>query len=241
MENTVFVSLSHQMALKRQMEIIANNIANQSTNSFKSEKALFEEYLLPTSGGKEVSYVQDYGTLRNTEEGTFQTTNNSFDMAIHGRGYFVLETPFGNRFTRNGHFQRNQESELVTTDGRKVLDDQNDAIVIDPALGEFSVSPDGTIATSAGPIARLQIVEFENEQKMRKVAAGVYRTDERPVDEDEMNSTVLQYTIEASNVKPILEMTNMIYVQRSYSSSQRVSQTDHEIQRKMIGKLGGAD
>jgi len=229
------------MALKRQMEIIANNIANQSTMSFKSEKALFEEYLLPTSNGKEVSYVQDYGTLRNTEEGTFQTTNNPFDFAIHGKGYFVLETPFGNRYTRNGHFQRNEESELVTTAGRKVLDDQDDIIVIDPALGEFSVSPDGTIATSAGPIARLKIVEFENEQKMRKVASGVYRTDEKPVDEDEMSSTILQHTIEASNVKPILEMTNMIYVQRSYSSSQRVSQTDHEIQRKMIGKLGGAD
>lgn len=256
MENSAFVAISHQMALKRQMEIIANNIANQNTTAFKSEKALFEEYLVPTIDGRQVSYVQDYGILRDTSEGTFQPSQSYTDVAISGKGYFVIDVPGGDQYTRNGRFRLNEESELITGQGHKVMDDLDRAIVLDPALGKVTISADGTISTNEGPVAKLKIVEFENPQLLRKVAAGLYSSPVKPTwnnklpppDEegnvDDSNiaaSRVVQYMFEASNVNPILEMTNMIYVHRAYSASQKLGQTGHELQRKVIDKLASVD
>jgi len=239
MENSIYVALSHQMALKRQMDIIANNIANQNTTAYKGETPMFEEYLIPTSEGKSVSYVQDYGIFRDTAEGTLSPTSTPTDMAISGDAFFVIETPFGNRYTRNGNFRLNEEGELVTADGDKVMDDSDEVIELDPDLSSFSVSRDGYLTDVDGDTVRLQIVNFDNHQKMRKVAAGIYTTAQNPIEPE--NAQIVQYMLESSNVQPIVEMTNMIYVHRAYEASKKLMQTDHDLQRKMIGKLGGAD
>ena len=104
MDNAIYVTLSHQMALRRHMDIIANNIANSNTAAYKSEAPLFQEFLIQSSGDSEVSFVRDFGTIRNVDEGAFAPTSSPFDLAIHGAGYFVIETPNGDRYTRSGHF-----------------------------------------------------------------------------------------------------------------------------------------
>lgn len=239
MENSIYVALSHQMALKRQMEIIANNIANQNTTGFKGESPMFEEYLLPTSGGRTVSYVQDYGIFRDTAEGTLGRTSNPLDVAISGEGFFVIETEQGERYTRNGNFRLNADGELVSADGDAVLDDGGETIELDPNLSNFTISRDGFLNNADGDTVKLKLVNFENQQQMRKVAAGVYTSSAEPIEPED--AQIVQYMLEASNVQPITEMTNMIYVHRAYESSNKLMQTDHDLQRKMIDKLGGAD
>jgi len=239
MENSIYVALSHQMALKRQMEIIANNIANQNTTAFKGESPMFQEYLLPTSGGKTVSYVQDYGIFRDTSEGTLTRTSTPTDMAINGEAFFVIETPLGERYTRNGNFRIDAEGQLVTSVGDFVLDDSDEKIELDPNLSNFTISRDGFLNNVDGDTVKLKLVNFENQQQMRKVAAGVYTSNAEAIEPE--NAQVVQYMLEASNVQPITEMTNMIYVHRAYESSQKLMQTDHDLQTKMLGKLGGAD
>ena len=85
-----------------------------------------------------VSYVNDFGTIRDLHEGAFAPTSSPFDLAMHGQGYFVIDTPDGDRYTRNGHFITNEESVLVTTSGNPVLDVDGNAIVIDPTAIPFT-------------------------------------------------------------------------------------------------------
>ena len=82
LENTAYIGLSRQLALQRQMDMVANNIANMNTTGFKSQKMMFAEYLLKQDTSGEISLVQDLAVLRKTSAGTMQTTANSLDLAI---------------------------------------------------------------------------------------------------------------------------------------------------------------
>src|SRR5215471_6740166 len=130
MQNALLVGLSRQMSLQREMEVVANNIANIDTNGFKADFALFEEYLMPGArdgnfrvADSPVSFVRQRGTLIDLNQGPLQRTGNPLDVAINGNGFLVINTPQGERYTRNGALQVNQQGELVTSEGYQVLSD----------------------------------------------------------------------------------------------------------------------
>jgi len=109
MENTLLVGLSRQMVLERQMDVVANNVANVNTNGYKADRSMFQEYL--ASGAHEdnfltpdrrVSYVQDRATFRDFSQGAVEETRNPLDVAIDGGGFLVVQTPAGERYTRDG-------------------------------------------------------------------------------------------------------------------------------------------
>ena len=101
MDSTGYISLSKQTALRRQMDIIAHNLANASTASFKGETPTFAEHVVKVGDQRPLSYVRDVGVVRDLKEGPLERTGNTFDLALHGDGYFVIDTPAGQRFTRN--------------------------------------------------------------------------------------------------------------------------------------------
>ena len=238
LENASYVNVSHQVALRRQMDIIANNIANLNTTAYRGERAMFEEYLIPTSENQEISFVQDVALIRDTSEGELVRTGNSLDVAISGEGYFVIETDNGPRYTRNGNFTTNDIGQLVTNEGRLVLDDDNQPIQLDLADGELTFAGDGTITSEIGPIARLQLVTFENPQRLRKEGSTLYTTNDPPLPAE--NAKVVQGMLEKSNVQGVIEVTRMIDVMRTYQSTQKMIDTGHELQRRAIDKLGRA-
>ncbi|MBL6854579.1 MAG: flagellar hook-basal body complex protein, partial [Alphaproteobacteria bacterium] len=129
MDNALLVSLSHQIASYRSMDVIANNIANVSTPAFQREEPTFQEYVMNVppaegqSGTQSLSFVQDAGIVRDLSEGRLATTGAPFDFAIHGKGYFVVQTPNGERYTRAGHFTLNDSGQLVTSNGDAVQGD----------------------------------------------------------------------------------------------------------------------
>lgn len=238
LENASYVNVSHQVALRRQMDIIANNIANLNTTAYRGERALFEEFLVPTSENQEVSFVQDIGLIRDLAEGEMQPTGNPLDLAIGGQGFFVVETLDGPLYTRNGNFTTNDVGQLATNEGLLVLDDDNQPIQLDLADGELTISGDGTITSDLGPIARLQVVKFENPQSLKKLGSTLYSANELPTPVEDIK--VVQGMLEKSNVQAVLEITRMIDVMRSYQSTQRMVDTGHELQRRAIDKLGRA-
>ncbi len=112
MENPSYIVLSQQMGLRRQMDVIANNLANVNTSAFKAERMLFTELLTGKAGnpgtsgpGARISFLGEAGTLADMREGQLQSTGNQLDFAIHGPGYFSVETPGGPRYTRDGRFE----------------------------------------------------------------------------------------------------------------------------------------
>ena len=129
MENTLLIGLSRQVTLERQMDVIANNVANVNTNGFKADRSLFQEYLMPTARednfapgrDRRLSHVLDRATFHDFAQGSPDQTKNPLDVAINGDGFFVVQTPEGERYTRDGSFQIDSQGCLVTSDGSPVM------------------------------------------------------------------------------------------------------------------------
>ena len=243
MENPSYIALSHQMALRRQMDVIATNIANSSTPSFKAERLMFEELVAgkapyPASGGprRGLSFVNDAGMLRDVGDGGMIQTGNTLDLAINGSGYFVVETPAGPRYTRNGNFRLDQDGRVVTSDGYALLDAQDRPIRVRPGETRIEISAKGAVTTETGEVGRIRVVRFEDEQSLRKLGSGLYDTDQEPQPAGPATE-VRQGMIEGSNVKSVAEITSMMEVMRRYQSAQKMIDSEHELHRRAIEKL----
>lgn len=236
MENTGYIALSRQSVLRRKMDIIANNMANMNTPAFKGEDMMFVEHLRKTGDNDRVSLVQDIALLRNLKMGPMAKTDNPLDLAINGDGYFVIETPDGERYTRNGSFQLNQQGQIVTTQGDLVLGADGNAITMPADEPHISIARDGSISAGETLVGRLQIVSFENEQELEKQSDSLYARGEQEPQAAE-GAEVAQGMIEGSNVQGIVEMTKMITTVRSYSSASKLVEQEHERQRRAIQVL----
>lgn len=235
MENTLYVALSRQMVMQRHMEVIANNIANMSTPGYKGEQMLFVEYLGKMDGGQTVSYVQDLAVVRDFSEGALNRTGNTLDVAIHGTGWFVVDTPEGPRYTRNGHFALDERGQLVTSAGHPVLDRQGQPIRFDTSDTTIDISGDGTIATNNGPKGRLNVVTFADEQLLHKESGSLFST-EQPA-EPALKAHVVQGMIENANVEPIIEVTSMMWALRNYQAAQQLIEGDDGLLRRAVETL----
>jgi flagellar basal-body rod protein FlgF len=235
-ENAILIGLSRQVALRSQMDMVANNIANMNTTAYKSRSLLFREVLVQTEQGDAMSYVEGYGTLRDTSEGPIRPTGNPLDLAISGPGYLVVETDDGEQYTRGGQLRLDDEGILVTQDGDPVLDEDGKEIEFADASADVFIAKDGTITAGDGEQFRLSVVGFRNEQALEAVEGGLYKAEEQP--EPIELPAVLQGKIEGSNVQPIVQMTRMIDVQRAYESMQSMITTDNDLQKDAIGRLG---
>lgn len=242
MENTSYVALSRQATLRRQMDVIANNLANMSTHGYKGGSMMFVEHLVKSKGGEnlltpKMSYVRDIATLTDTSAGPMETTGNPLDIAIQGEGFFVIDTPEGTRYTRNGRMQLDNTGQLVNQLGQPVLADGGAPIVFAPEDTEIVVSPDGTVSTNNGELGKLQIVTFDNLQDLERTAGAQFIADPENAPQAVETATVLQGAVEGSNIEPIREMANMIAVHRAYDGVKNFIDREDERQRSMIRDL----
>ena len=235
MENSLLIALSRQMVMQRHMEVIANNIANASTPGYKGEELMFVEYLAPTESGDTVSYVQDLAVARDFSEGDLSRTGNPLDLAIHGDGWFVVDRPEGTAYTRNGHFTLNEKGQLTTTGGYPVLATDGTPITLGVEDQAVEISADGTVSTPGGRKARLDIVKFPQGTVPEKAGETLFTTTAAP--EKAVQAKVIQGMIEGSNVRPVVEVTNMIWALRSYQAATEVTVGEDGLLRKAIDVL----
>ena len=241
MENPTYIALSGQMAMMRQMEVVANNLANLSTPAFKGEQMLFSQYLAQTPGGTPLAYVEDAGTMRDLRQGALSKTGNPLDFAIEGSGYFTVQTPLGQRYTRNGHFQLDSQGELITSQGYQVLSDSGQPIVLPANARNVTVATDGTISVSqAGStlqpvLGKLQVVDFASPQAVTPSANGLWVTDQTP--QPSSTATVQQGMSEESNVQPVVELTRMLTVSRAATNFKNFLDQEDQRRGNAIDKL----
>jgi len=240
METPMAIALSAQSALRQKLNIIAHNVANANTTGFKHQRMQFNEFLMRTAPRQEVSMVQDRALFRNLSEGPLIETGNSFHVALMGPGYFTVETPMGPRYTRAGDFQLDGDGRLVDQNGLAVLDQGGNPIRIPDGSGSISIDGTGTITADGIPglqIGRLDVVTFENEQAMMELGGGLYATDQDP-EPAPPETEVRQGVLEGSNVQPVVELTQMIEVSRSYERASRLLDGEHERIRRAVSELG---
>lgn len=236
MDNGIYVALSKQLGQFRTMNIIADNMANVNTLGHKKQDMLFRNFLVPEGNGKRVAFTQDYLSYRNTNEGKLSVTGNNLDFAISGGGYFQVQSPLGERYTRAGNFQVDGEGYMVTTQGYRVLDAGGQPIQFQEEDVAVEVRGGGEIVVDGEERGQLGIVRFEDEQSLRRVGDNLYMAEGQgalPVDQP----VVLQGMLESSNVEPILEITNMITTSRSVSSTGRFIETSYDLQKQAIATL----
>src|SRR3954468_22212846 len=152
MQNALFIGVSSQVALQRELDVIANNMANVSTTGFKGRNARFQEYLMPVASAdsfqardRRVSYVIDQGTTLDLAQGAIEQTGNPLHVALRGEAFLTVQTPQGLRYTRNGAFELDARGNLVTSDGHAVQGEAG-AITLGPQETGVAIGPDGTIS-----------------------------------------------------------------------------------------------
>lgn len=248
MQNALLIGLSRQTILERQLDVIANNVANVNTAGYKADNSLFEEFL--TSGAHEdnftgrdrrVSFVQDRGTFRDFSQGAAEQTKNPLDLAIDGSAFLVVQTPAGERYTRDGGMQLNNQGQLVTVAGNPVLG-TGGPIVFQPTDHDINITPDGTITVVEGNgrtdsiRGKLRLVSFPDAQKLLKEGLNLYTAGEGSAQPD-AKSAVRQGFIEKSNVNAVAEMSRMIEVTRAYTQISTLLQQQSDLHKTAIQQL----
>ena len=245
MENTSLIALSRQGTLRRQMDVVANNIANMNTTGLRGEKMLFIEHVVRSPGGEQIfgdrlAFVRDIATVRDLSEGLLERTGNPLDLALRGNGYFVVETEGGERYTRSGRFHLDEEGQLVNNHGHPVLSDGGEPFFFSTEDNEITISRDGTVATENGELGRLRVVTFENEQMLRVTAGGIIRH-RGTARRRGQPRTWCKACSKGSNVEPIIELTRMIEVSRSYDAAKKFIDKEDERMRKVARELAGTE
>lgn len=235
MENPIYIALSRQTALRRQMSVVANNIANLNTTGFKKEMMIYQAYTEKVPFTTKLDFVIDQGTATDHSQGNLKVTHNTFDMAIEGPGYFQVDDGTGTKYTRNGTFTLDEQNRLVTQEGYPVLDTQGNPILVPRGDADLDVSPSGELSLADQPIARLGIVEFDSTLPLKKVRNSLFETDQVPT--PAADSRVMQGMIETSNVQGIEEMTSMIEVSRAYEAVKSLLDREDKRQETIINRL----
>jgi flagellar basal-body rod protein FlgF len=244
----LLVGLSRQMVLERQMDVVANNVANVNTNGYKADKSLFAEFL--RTGAHEdnfvgrdraISYVLDSGTFKDFAQGPSEQTKNPLDVAIDGNGFLVVQTAAGERYTRDGGLQINNQGQLVTAAGDAVLGG-NGPIVFQATDHDVSIAPDGNITVQEGinridsVRGKLRLVSFADAQRLLKDGSNLYSAEAAAVQPD-TTSRIRQGFVEKSNVNSVTEMARMIDVTRTYTQIANMLQQQSDLHKSAIEKL----
>ncbi len=235
MDNAGYTILTRQSGLAREMQVVANNIANAATTGFRSEGMVFSEFVQPVDRGASLS--MGTGNVHSTSfvQGALTETGGTFDFGIEGDGFFLIETPAGERLTRAGSFTPNAEGELVTTDGYRVLDAGGAPVFVPPNAGPLAVSSDGTLSVDGAPLAQLGIVHPTAPLDLIREDGVRFRADAGY--EPAINARVVQGFTEGSNVDGVSQLARMIEVQRAYEMGQSFLQTEDERIRSALKSL----
>ena len=237
METTSYIALSRQMALRRELDITAHNIANMTTPAFKAERMVFREYLVKQDIGTRngLSFTQDIGLARDLQDGSMTETANQFDLAITGNGFFSVETEEGIRYTRHGRFELDESRQLVNSEGHPVMSFNGGRIVIPANVNHVDIAEDGTVSTEQGILGKIGVVTFNDAQDMKRLPGSLYETDQAAQLVD--RPSVKQGLLEQSNVQGVLEMSRLIEIQREYQSVHTLITRENDRQQKAIERI----
>lgn len=235
MDNGIYIALSRQVALFRDMAVTTNNIANANTTGFQAEKVIFSQYLKKDNNQGSINnmaFANDVASYRYTKDGSQRATGNDLDVSISGAGYFAVQTPLGTRYTRAGNFQLNAEGTLVTPEGYAVLDNSNQPITFPPDAQEIQIGKAGNINVNGQDFGSIGVALFANPQLLVQTSSGLYKSEIEPQFGDTENIHVTQGMLENANVEPVIELTHMIEVSRAVSSTAKYIEIMYDLQRK---------
>jgi flagellar basal-body rod protein FlgF len=241
----IYAAASGMLVETIRNDAIANNLANVNTTGYKKNVALSKDFasvlVQRINDGDQALNIGSMGMGAVVNEittvqskGALRFTGNKFDLAVEGQGFFMVQTPFGIRYTRNGEFTRNEQGELVNSEGYRVLG-ENGVIRING--NNLHISDDGQLVVDDNPVDRLQIVDFAEPKNLIKEGVSLFnaesaRQQRLPV------GKVKQGYLEASNVNVVREMVDMLAGYRAYELNSKLVQAHDQLLEKAANEIG---
>jgi flagellar basal-body rod protein FlgF len=242
MDNTLFVGLSRQINLRRELDIVANNLANVDTAGFKFESLMEKTnpaYPARTAGAPgPVKFVLGDGVGRDFSQGGLRQTGSPLDVAIEGDAFFAVSTAEGDRYTRDGRFRLDEQGRLVTQDGAPLQGDGGGDITIDPEKGPVLIAADGVISQGDERVGKIGVVRFDNRSVLEKAGDNLFRNTANAAPVAAPDVKVRQGMLESSNVKSIVEVTKLIEISRAYERMAKMMDSSAELSRRSIERMG---
>ena len=234
MSNAIYATLARQHGLMQEMQVVSNNLANSSTTGYKTDRAIFAEFLVSTgSDASSLSMGSLAGHSFEMEQGGLKVTGGQFDLAVQGDGYFTVDTPLGTRLTRAGQFQLAANGNLIDMNGSNVLNAGGGPITIPPEATNLVISADGTISANGLQIDQVGVVvpdgDLMRDSNTYFSAAGGFVAAK--------DFGIVQGALEQSNVSPVLEVSRMIEVQRAYEAGQTLLETEDQRLGQLISAV----
>lgn len=247
----IYTAGAGMLAESVRTDVTANNMANATTAGFKKEIAVNKDFAsllvqrINDGGNNPAIGTMGSGALvdeivTSHATGNYKFTGNSLDLALEGPGFFVIETPAGNRYTRNGTFSRSVQGELVNQDGLRVLG-QNGPIQLTGttgAAGRVDIAPDGRVFVDDVEADTLRIVEFGDLKKLAKQGNTLFQTPDGTQPVNAERSQIRQGYQEMSNVNIVSEMVNLIAGYRAYEVNSKAVQTHDQLLDKAVNQVG---
>jgi flagellar basal-body rod protein FlgF len=222
MDTPGYVALSRLTAQRRATDVLATNIANADTPGFKASQALFAEHMARQSrvagpsSARDVAFAVDRATWRDFTTGPMQQTGNPLDLALASEGFFAVETPQGERFTRAGRFTLSPDNRVVDAEGNAVLLEGGNPLALPPGDVRIEILGDGTVRTESGAQGRLRVVRFEDPQRLLAQGDRLLAAPPEMQPEPAERASVVQGSVEGSNVKPVVELTRLTAEMREF-------------------------
>jgi flagellar basal-body rod protein FlgG len=244
MADGIYVALSGSIAKGRQIEAVANNLANLESTAYRRQQVVFRDVLgrlsqddaralasMPVKTGSvpvDMVHVVAAGEKTSSRAGSLQVTGEKLDLALDGAGYFELRTSQGTRYTRDGHFLRTSDGFLVAQDGAQVMGLRGPIRIPE---GDLEVSAEGRIGVDGRQLGQLRLVDMQTPSDLEREGLNRYRTNTRPIP---ARALVVQGSLESSNVNALREMIAMIEAHRSFESLQQAIQSYREMDAKAV-------
>jgi|SRR5579872_1862423 len=243
MDNAIYVGVSRQIILEREMDITANNLANVDTVGFKFESMISNEdpATMPTLGQPPttVNFVAGVGVARDFTEGSLTQTGSPLDVAIEGRGFFQINTAAGPRYTRDGRFRVDATGTIVDQDGDPV-DGGGGAVVLDPKKGPVSIGAKGDVSQSGQNVGKITMVNFDSLSALSKDGNNQYRNDSN-LTPTASTASMRQGFLEQSNVDPVRQITRLIEVNRAYDAMSNMLSATDDLSSSAVQRLGAVN
>ncbi|MDJ0627394.1 MAG: flagellar hook-basal body complex protein [Rhodobacter sp.] len=237
MDSPGYTSLTRQSGLLREMQAVANNIANISTTGFRREGLVFSEFVTTLEPGEpSLSMASARARHIDTAQGPLTRTNGTYDFAIEGKGFFLVETADGRELTRAGSFTPSAAGELVTPDGARLLDGAGVPVFIPPDARAVALAADGTLSADGRPLTQIGLWSAAEPEDLGRKAGVRFAAEGDLVPEE--GAVILQGFVENSNVDAVSEIARMIEVQHAYQMGQQFLDREDQRIRAVLQTLG---
>jgi flagellar basal-body rod protein FlgF len=240
MQTGLYVSLSAQIALRKRIDTIANNVANMNSVGYRASEVKFSA-LVEKAGANNVAYSSTGADFISRRNGGMVKTDNPLDIAIQGDGWFAIKTPGGTTYTRDGRLNLAETGTLQNVDGNPILDAGGTPIVLDPSAGAPKIASDGMITQDGAQVGAVGLFQIDPAAKLSRSNFGGLIPDKpaTPVLDFTANG-VAQGFVENSNVNPVMEMSRLIMVSRAFDNVSNMIQSSETSLTDAIKTLGGS-